>query len=456
MRTENPEVPVRLDQIRRALEGAVPAVFSTCSADGEPNVAFLSQVQYVDDAHVALSYQFFNKTRRNILANPGGHLMVMDPATAQIYRMRLRYLRTEDEGALFERMKAHLEGIASHFGMSGTFRLLGSDLYAVSELEQLPGNVLSAPPVDRNPLAAMRRASDRIAQCGELGRIVDVALDALVEELDVEHAMFLMHDAPARRLYAVGSRGYASSGIGAEVALGEGVIGVCAQARTAIRLGWATQAYRYGRAIRDRVLHDRDGQPLVNEIPYPGLTDPHSQLGVPLIHGGRLYGVLFVESEIDLKFTYDHEDALVALGHQIGAAIAAGHEAGAEIAEEGAPQKPLPGPEGGAPLQVRCYMATHSVFFGDQYVIKGVAGAILWRLLEQYSGNGRTEFSNREIRLDPAIRLPDVVDNLEARLILLRRRLDEQCAGVTLEKCGRGRLRLEVQRKLIMQRVDDQ
>ena len=27
------------------------------------------------------------------------------PATAQIYRMRLRYLRTEDEGALFERMK---------------------------------------------------------------------------------------------------------------------------------------------------------------------------------------------------------------------------------------------------------------------------------------------------------------------------------------------------------------
>jgi adenylate cyclase len=93
---------------------------------------------------------------------------------------------------------------------------------------------------------------------------------------------------------------------------------------------------------------------------------------------------------------------------------------------------------------VRYHAASHSVFCNQAYVIKGVAGAILWRLLNEYAATGRTEFSNREIRLDPAIKLPDVVDNLEARLILLRRRLDEQKQGIALHKSGRGRLRLQV------------
>ena len=47
-----------------------------------PNVAYISQVYYVDERHVALSFQFFNKTRQNILANPRATAVLLHPQTA--------------------------------------------------------------------------------------------------------------------------------------------------------------------------------------------------------------------------------------------------------------------------------------------------------------------------------------------------------------------------------------
>jgi hypothetical protein len=82
-----------------------------------------------------------------------------------------------------------------------------------------------------------------------------------------------------------------------------------------------------------------------------------------------------------------------------------------------------------------------------------VAGAVLWKLLREHAATGRTEFSNRELRLAPDIRLPEVGDNLEARLVLLTRRLVDRDAAVRLEKTGRGRFRLCVARPLDLSHV---
>ena len=79
-----------------------------------------------------------------------------------------------------------------------------------------------------------------------------------------------------------------------------------------------------------------------------------------------------------------------------------------------------------------------------------MAGAIFWKLLQDYLRHGRTAFTNRELRLDPGIGLPDVVDNLEARLILLERRLAEQPLPLRIEKTGRGQFRLHVDRPLTL------
>ncbi|MDP1782359.1 MAG: pyridoxamine 5'-phosphate oxidase family protein, partial [Hydrogenophaga sp.] len=85
-----PQRSVDLGEVRPCLEGAIPAIMATCAADGTPNVAYISQVYYVDEGHVSLSFQFFNKTRQNLLANPRSTLLVLNPLNAVFYRLHLR------------------------------------------------------------------------------------------------------------------------------------------------------------------------------------------------------------------------------------------------------------------------------------------------------------------------------------------------------------------------------
>lgn len=435
-----------LGSIRPCLEGAIPAIIATVAAEGVPNVAYISQVYYVDERHVALSFQFFNKTRKNILSNPYASLLLLHPVTAEFFRLHLRYLRTETQGPLFEGMKAQLAGIASHSGMSNVFRLLGSDVYEVQNLEAVQGDPLPEPPTRCGMLGALRHCSERLSRCTALDELLNATLAALSDFMGIRHAMILMLDPVSQRLYTVASAGYATSGVGAEIDMGDGVIGVAARERTPVRITHMTSAYLYSRAVRSSLCADLPGLALETDIPYPGLSEPHSQLAVPVLSVGRLLGVLFVESPLDLQFSFEDEDVLVAVVGHLGAAIQLMQSA-TEAGQVELPPTPAPTPIG-TPLQVRHFRANDSIFINETYLIKGVAGAIFWKLVSDYVQQGRTEFSNRELRLDPTLGLPDVTDNLDARLWLLQRRLVEHSAPIQTQKTGRGRFRLLVQRPL--------
>lgn len=428
---------VTLESLRPCLDGAVPAVIATTAPDGVPNVAFLSQVHYVDSTHVALSFQFFSKTRENILAHPYATVQLIEPASFRHFRLRLHYLRTETAGPLFEYMKAQLAGIATQSHLEGVFHLRGADIYEVVAIEAVDPEH-RAPQAPADTLLRLRRALEQLDRADDLAQVADQALAALAAGFGIHHALLLMLDEAGAALYTLASLGYPDSGVGAEVAVGEGIIGVAARERIPVRINHRTSDYRYQAAARAADASEA-------RIPLPVLANPHSQIAVPLVHAGRVYGVLYAESEQDAFFNHADEDALVVYGRHLAALVA---QAACDT-DEAEPVEVAAQPSvHGTPLAVRYFPADHSVFIDNDYLIKGVAGSILWTLLQEYAQNGRRDFCNRELRRDPRLPLPDVGDNLETRLILLARRLAERCPAIALDKTGRGRFRLRVERPL--------
>ncbi|SON56841.1 Signal transduction protein containing GAF and PtsI domains [Hartmannibacter diazotrophicus] len=429
-----------LDAIRDCLEGAVPSVMATCDNDGVPNVSLISHVHYVDRDHVALSYQFFNKTRANILSNGRASIAVIDPITMAEFQLDLLYEETQTSGPMFESMKARLAGIASHAGMQSVFRLLGSDVFKVLSIVPVHGPTLVSPLDPCSRLSSVRRTFSDLAGCRDLGELFDRTLLCLSRHFGIEQAMVLMLDEETGRLYTVATCGYPRSGIGSEVVMGEGIIGVAARERLPIRIGHMTSEYRYGACLREQALHFGMAWAEATVIPFPGLPAPESQIALPIVLEGRTIGVLFAESAEPVRFRYDDEDALALVADRLALMIPQVQHADAEVPESVA----TPEASGECVVAVRHYEADDSIFLDHDYLIKGVAGAIFWKIIREFADSGRDEFTNRELRLDPQLRLPEHAENLEARLVLLQRRLGERDGPIRIEKCGRGRFRLVV------------
>jgi adenylate cyclase len=455
-------IPIQLPDLFRCFQGVVPSVIATSDERGVPNVTYVSQVFLVDDRHVALSCQFFNKTRRNLDVNPNAAVEVYDPVNMQAYRLRLRFLRSEKTGPLFDTMDLRIRAIASVTGMSGVFRLLASDVFEVLKVERVDGFLTNpeVPVPDRFSLEGLRSelrglqwVSERINRAEDLESLLEGVLEALDTYFSFSHAMVLLYDEPAQRLVTIASRGYGESGVGAEVALGEGPIGTVARERRVLRLTGLHESLRYGRAVRREVVSHVSGAPVAPEIPLPGLAEAQSMLVIPLSMSKRLIGVLAVESTEPLGFGEWHEAYLEVVGNQIALGIdrISEREPVETSAVVGAPAvaaAPVVVPAAVEPPRNKrtlvYYRNDDCVFVDGDYLIRNVPGRILWKLLGEWQRDGRTEFTNRELRLDDSLGLPAIKDNLESRLILLRKRLEEKCPDLKLVSVGRGRFALQV------------
>ena len=225
--------------------------------------------------------------------------------------------------------------------------------------------------------------------------------------------------------------------------IGEGFLGVAAERRQSVRITNMGRELSYSRATR----HEDHGAEPEDDIPLPSLPAIQSQLVTPMLAAHHLVGMICLQSEQAGRFQSDDECVVAILANQVAMALTA-------LATE-----PATSPDedeaacAEATVQVKYYVEDDSVFLDNEYLIKGVAGAILWRLLKVHEAEGRVDFSNKEVRLDPSLQLPDIKDNLEARLILLRKRLVERCDYLRIEKSARGRFHLNVTRPLELVQV---
>ena len=325
---------VTLESLATCFQGILPAQLFTCSLDGIPNAAYLSHVEYVDHAHVALSFQFFNKSRRNVAENPNALVMVPDPdtgpglaAAAEVRAIRDRGPAVRSDGAadrgdrvvlrpqgnLQAARRRRLRSAVDRAGARGSRRRrrrAGST--------RTPRRCVDAIFTTR----ALQDLAGYINRADSLEALVDSILRGLDESLGFKHSAILVPTEEAGVLVTIATRGYPENGAGAEVRFGEGhrrPRGRGAQAdphfgadaRHALRLRDAQGGRGRGRRSASRAPR----------FPMPGLANPESQLGVPLLVRGELVGVLCLESDVPYRFHEEDKASIELLGSYLAIAV---------------------------------------------------------------------------------------------------------------------------------------
>jgi hypothetical protein len=118
-------------QIKLAIEDVFPSYIITVSKNGYPINTSLSQVCYVDDRHIALPVQTFNKDCQNVHEFPDIIAEVIDPVTLRNWNLELKYLSTVEQGPIFQKMAGKIAEMFSLVGMEDLFHLRAAEIYEV-------------------------------------------------------------------------------------------------------------------------------------------------------------------------------------------------------------------------------------------------------------------------------------------------------------------------------------
>lgn len=451
-----PAIPVGLMtlHVRHLLETGCRPALCTVSNDGMPHISRAVSATYVDERHVAVSFGADDTARRNLLERVRVALCLGEPDTDADLSMQAIYLNSVSSGPVWDRVQARATVAAWRLGAADLCVVHGADILTVEALNQAPGSDSPSVPHARRPLpGTVRRVSDRLCFCRRLDELLSETTVGLAEHLGLARTAVWSLDAPRRCLELLVSHGYRMSGADAAVPLGIGPVGIAALAGLPVRtdhVPYVASATKVpesaGERTRSPVLQARGVMSRLDP------ACPCAQLALPLRVRGRVIGVLVVGAQHDRHFDAEDEDALVPLAAQLATSLAMLRLQADGIGDEAPCRKTTTRAE---PIDVRYHAHDSSVFLDAEYLIRGVAGALFWKIARIYVECGRCEFTTRELhRCAVELRLPPIHDNLYTRLLLLQRRLAERAAPVQIDRTGRGRFRVSVSVPLRLRLAD--
>ncbi len=92
-------------EIRDVVEKQKPLPIATADKGGVPNVVFVTMWKILDDENILFVDNFFNKTRKNIEANPNMAIVAYDGDAKKSYQIK-GVVDIEEKGDTFSTAKA--------------------------------------------------------------------------------------------------------------------------------------------------------------------------------------------------------------------------------------------------------------------------------------------------------------------------------------------------------------
>jgi adenylate cyclase len=162
-------------------------------------------------------------------------------------------LRTETDGPAFDRMRARVEAVASRTGMSRVFRLCGVDVYEVLDCRSVNQEGRSEIVPQAESMRELEAFTERLGSCEGLDALLSTALEALADLFGHRHSFVTFPDEDGTRLYTGASYGFDPSGVGSEVVVGEGMLGLAAARRSVVRVTNLALDRVVARAVRSGI-----------------------------------------------------------------------------------------------------------------------------------------------------------------------------------------------------------
>ena len=154
----------------------------------------------------------------------------------------------------------------------------------------------------------IEKVASQISKTLNLDAIAKTMLISMEEYFDFKHSMILLLDSSESALKVIATHGYKEEGIGAEVKIGVGVIGMVAKKKKLMRMANLGAQKQYMQAIKQQIQPSEDTE-LVEEVSLPGLKNAESQVAIPMLMEDELIGVFSVES--DQVNIFDKSDELI-------------------------------------------------------------------------------------------------------------------------------------------------